>query len=106
LTSSEQTNNSERITIDSDLVQHSEYDIEVLANNDVALVKDARKLVINPTLVPNIIEFKKNKDALLTIPVSDIEKVITASNIEGYQPKATADFAAASSNACFGSLMP
>jgi hypothetical protein len=89
LTSSEQTNNSERITIDSDLVQHSEYGIEVLTNNDDALIKDARKLVINPTVIPNIIEIKKNKDTLLTIPVSDIEKVILASNIEQSSKKGT-----------------
>jgi hypothetical protein len=61
LTSSEQTNNSERITIDSDLVQHSEYGIEVLTNNDDALIKDARKLVINPTVIPISLKLRRIK---------------------------------------------
>jgi hypothetical protein len=50
MTSSERgDNNVEHITINSYIVCHSEYDIEVNDNDDITLIKDARKLFIDPT---------------------------------------------------------
>lgn len=46
-------------------LHYSEYDIESLDNGDNALIKDARKLIVNPTDVENInvIQFRKNKSS-------------------------------------------
>jgi hypothetical protein len=70
--------------INTDLLRYSEYDIEVSDNDDggIAEVKDARKLVIDPTYVGNSIEFKKNKNTLLVLPVKDIEDLDTTSDFQ------------------------
>jgi hypothetical protein len=66
MTSSERgDNNVEHIAINSYIVCHSEYDIEVNDNDDITLIKDARKLFIDPTYVVNTIEFTKNNNTLL-----------------------------------------
>ncbi len=81
MTSSKQDDNKvEDIAINSDLVRHSEYDIEANDNDDIAIVHDAGKLVIDPTYVENTIEFRKNKNTLLAIPVKDIEDISVISN--------------------------
>ena len=82
MTSDEKDSKVEHIAINSELIQHSEYEIEVVDNHDVTLVKDARKLVIVPTWSQNAIAFKRNKDTLLTIPISNIDNVIVISNVE------------------------
>lgn len=81
---SEQGNNIRHVAIYSDQLHHSEYDIESLDNGDNALIKDAHKLIVNPIDVEdiNIIQFRKNKNSLLTIPIENIEKVISGSNAD------------------------
>jgi hypothetical protein len=72
--------NLQHTAINSDLVNHSEYDIEVNDSDDITLVKDGRKLVIDPTYMGNTIEFRKSKNTLLAIPVKDIEDIDVISN--------------------------
>src|SRR5690349_19144891 len=81
MTSNDQ-GNKHHVTINPDLIQHSEYDIELLDNSDITFAKDVNKLVINPTYTQNIIAFKKNKDTLLTIPLRDIDKIVVTANTE------------------------
>lgn len=73
MTFSDQGNSSENIEINSDLIRHSEYDIEVKNTDDVMLVNDAHKLIIDPSFTENTIEFRKGKNTLLTLPAVDIE---------------------------------
>jgi len=82
MASSERGNDIENTAINVDLLRHSEYDIEVSDNDEdaIAVVKDAHKLVIDPTYTGNSIEFKKSKNALLVIPVKDIEDMDIISN--------------------------
>lgn len=47
MSSNNQISNVEQVTINSDLIQHSEYDIEAADNSDVSFAKDVNKLVFN-----------------------------------------------------------
>ena len=82
MTSSNRGNSPENIEINSDLVRHSEYDIEVNDNDDITLVSDAHKLVIDPTFTENAIEFRKSKNTLLVLPVKDIEDIDVIQNLQ------------------------
>ena len=75
MTSSERDNKLQNIAVNLELLRHSEYDIEVSDNEDrdITHVKDARRLVIDPTFIGNRIEFRKGKITLLAIPIKDIE---------------------------------
>ena len=70
------------ITYGPGLLKHLEYDIEVLGSDDKSLLS-ARKLLVNPEDKQNSLEFRKNKDILLTIPISDIKELTTISEIRG-----------------------
>lgn len=74
---SEQGNGVRQVAAYSEQIHHSEYDIESLDNGDYALIKDARKLIVNPVDVEdiNIIQFRSwVKNWLLTISIENIEK--------------------------------
>src|ERR1041385_3340504 len=75
MTFSDHSNSSEKIKINSDLIRHSEYDIEVKDADDVMLVNDAYKLIIDPSFTENTIEFRKSKNTILTLPVVGIENL-------------------------------
>jgi len=70
------------MTYGPEFLKHLEYDIEVLDSDDTSLLS-ARKLEVNPEDKQKSLEFRKNKDILLTIPISDIKELTTISGIRG-----------------------
>jgi hypothetical protein len=66
--------------LDPALIRHSEYDIEV-NDTENAELKDANKLVIIPVLERSEIEFRKNKQTLLSILINTIEKIDMVSSL-------------------------
>jgi hypothetical protein len=72
--------NSNHLTFNPELLQQLEYDIKVIESDNVAS-QQARKLVINPEYRKNTIQFRRHKDTLLTIPIADVVKILTVSNI-------------------------
>src|SRR5690348_5316676 len=82
MTFSDQGNSSENIEIDSDLIRHSEYDIDVKDADDLILVNDAHKLIIDPSFTENTVEFRKDKNTLLNLPVMDIEDLEIAQDFQ------------------------
>jgi hypothetical protein len=61
------------------------YDVEMIEYGAISELREAHKLIISPTDSDNIIEFRKDKksDALLVIPVKDIEKVVPVRQTRG-----------------------
>lgn len=84
MTSSKLDANLQNIAVNINLLRRSEYDIQVSNNEDgnIAGVKDARRLVIDPDYVGNSIEFRKGKNTLLAIPVKDIEGMDAKSSLD------------------------
>lgn len=82
MTSSDQGNTRENIEINPDLVRHSDYDIEVNDDDGIMLVKDVNKVVVDPTIAENTIEFRKNKNTLLVVPIKDIEDIDVIQNLQ------------------------
>jgi hypothetical protein len=74
--------NSSHLRFNPELLKHLEYDIEVIGSDDTSLLS-ARRLVINTEDKQNKLEFRKQKDILLTIPISDIEQLSTISDVRG-----------------------
>jgi hypothetical protein len=72
--------NSNHLTFNPELLQQLEYDIKVIESDNVAS-QQARKLVINPEYRKNTIQFRRHKDTLLIIPIADVVKILTVSNI-------------------------
>jgi hypothetical protein len=71
--------------IDPSLIRHSEYDIEV-SNTDNLELKNANKLVIIPVLEYSDLEFRRNKQTLLSLPIKTIENItisIPEANLKG-----------------------
>jgi hypothetical protein len=61
------------------------YDVEMIEYGAISELREAHKLIISPADSDNIIEFRKDKksDALLVIPVKDIEKVVPVRQTRG-----------------------
>lgn len=74
--------NSSHLTFNPELLQQLEYDIEVIESDNVA-PQQARKLVISPEYRKNTVQFRKDKDTLLTIPIADVIEILSVSNISG-----------------------
>jgi hypothetical protein len=74
--------NSSHLTFNLKLLQQLEYDIEVIESDNVAS-QQARKLVISPEYRKSTLQFRRDKDTLLTIPIADVVEILSVSNIHG-----------------------